>query len=138
MGGIATGVISHQKALEAREEYNVNPNRCLMCNTPLYVRPDGNLYQTKRKRYCSHACAAKNSNRVAPKRKPTNACFDCGAPISKNRTRCQPCAALKTKLLGTRTKREAGHRNIRTHANQVTRLLPNQCKVCGYSTYVEV
>lgn len=49
----------NRKTKEKIDEYNKNPNMCIYCNMPILATYDKRLFDIKRKKFCSHSCAAK-------------------------------------------------------------------------------
>lgn len=153
LGGKATGVISRRLAVEAKERYNSNPNHCITCNIPILAsdNPKIKLQQTQRKKHCSHSCAAKHRKGLTAPR----LCHHCNkTPVLKDRIVCDVCKILHTKpawfgILANLSKEsvfsrcknwQSARTVIRQHAAYIYALSnqPKICKVCGYSTHVEV
>lgn len=107
---------------------------------------------TKNPKFCSKSCAAKHNNglRTYKRRAKQYFCSSCNIKTSKNckTGKCRRCLSLYlidqfgTKRLSDFQSTAARHRYqlVRAHAHRVMRLtdIPKQCKICGYSTHVEL
>lgn len=152
LGGKIGGSVAHQKAIEARNIYNANPNCCLTCNSPITAPENRKLYETTSKKYCSHSCATKTTNRGRPshnKPKP-RVCAQCHSTYTNTKTHrslssCPDCFCklevkdmpLSEAIYHTHHKSSA-FALVRTRARGVIKKLGwNYCWVCGYSKHVE-
>lgn len=110
---------------------------------------------TSNPKFCSKSCAAKYNNSVKPKRALEGTCKGCSIAISTSRTYCNKClvtleiggkglSPLDNKTLAEAENRQGlkanRYRNVRDHAVRVIKKnkVHKVCKICGYSTYVEV
>ena len=55
IGAAKTALITAQKLLERKTQYDLNPTKCLQCQVPL-------VYSNRRNKFCSNSCAAIFSN----------------------------------------------------------------------------
>ena len=101
--------------------------------------------------YCSRTCAAKQNNRLYPKRKRKQVyrCSGCGTEISAGSNKCRACYGVTLRLdlqsltLGQLYQRRKGkharrnaHSAIRAWARKST--WAGSCFVCGYSKHTEI
>lgn len=150
MAGGAARAISQRK--EAIERYMKSPNLCEFCGSPILVRNHERVPEVRKKKYCSHSCAAKHNNlaqkgRSVPRANPT--CKVCHKPFRGRATGkiCEACRKLggvgsvsKGVMFQKRTNWQSARSSIQKHAKAVYRESgkPKVCLICGYSTYVEI
>jgi hypothetical protein len=137
LGGKARGLILKQQAIEARIQYNAVPKLCLHCRAPMLVSLDSHrsVFQTtKRRRFCSHSCAAAYSNaRRERKQKPQK--------LHLERIKFARLNTItKGELFAQSKSWQAARSTIQRHAVYVynTSNKPRACKVCSYSRHIEV
>lgn len=61
-GGQARALLQKEEAKQRIDKYNKNPHLCLYCKTPILAPYGKKLYETKRKKFCSHSCASRYKN----------------------------------------------------------------------------
>lgn len=148
-GGAARAVSQRREAIE---RYLKRPNLCEFCGLPILVRDHERVPEVRKKKYCSHSCAAKHSNlaqkgRSTPRAIPT--CKVCHKPFRGRATGkiCEECRKLggvgsvsKGVMFQKRTNWQSARSSIQKHAKAVYKEArkPKVCLICGYSTYVEV
>ena len=132
---------------------------CKYCNTPIKPRSKSNITENT---FCNHSCAAKYSNLVRSKPKNILSCLHCsketGKIIRKHVLLCSLCSAKYSLFLfGERTLQDLSNfyrkddkragsvshtiaTRVRVHARGLEkfRVRDKVCKICGYSTYIEV
>jgi hypothetical protein len=110
-------------------------------------------HRDKRRKFCSHSCAAKTNNRLHPKRERTIKCRGCSNLVLSGYTFCENCVKdckhlkygmkIEDRTLGEEMKLK-GFKGanrfsaIRNAARSVTSHLPRCCTVCKYGKHVEV
>lgn len=161
-GGIATAKLNRSAALA---RYYTNPNHCKHCNAMIRVAEKQRCKEVRRKKFCSHSCAAAfNTPRREPKGPRIIECERCAKPFAfvkkysgaTKRRFCDACykhAMIDTRghlpVNGTRTKGElfSSRRNwqsarstIRKHAAKTFYASgrPMTCEWCGYTHYIEI
>ena len=67
---------------ETEEDYNKNPKLCEYCGLPIEF--DKTAQNTRSKRFCSHSCSAKVSNKNRAKEKQ---CINCGKVLERSQTK---------------------------------------------------
>lgn len=144
---------------ESLRKYLENPNRCRECNKPILPQLSGRetkscaaLNEIKAKKFCNSSCSVIHHNRIRlqnpgvhilrndkPEKKQvwTISCSGCGTTVvsTTRKKRCEECAAEA--FLGNKTKAQVRRQSIQAHAQKSIRG-PRACRVCGYSTFVEV
>ncbi len=88
--------------LKSTEKYNLNPNFCKNCNCKIEIKSNERVYDIKKKKFCSHSCAASFNNKgICRNPKKLNIC-ECGSAKSKNSKICRQCYKniLLNKTLG--------------------------------------
>lgn len=68
--------------VETKEDYNRNPKLCEYCGKP--IKFDRTAQNTRNKKFCSHSCSAKISNKNRTKEKH---CLNCGGKLEKSQTK---------------------------------------------------
>ena len=68
--------------VETEEDYNRNPKLCEYCGKP--IKFDRTARNTRNKKFCSHSCSAKISNK---NRKKEKHCLNCGEKLEKSQTK---------------------------------------------------
>lgn len=132
-----------------RDQYNLNPNRCLECGKEILCIPGKNLTEVKSKKFCNNSCAAKYNN--ARKKKKAYFCKSCGAVIGygekyDRRKFCDKCNPSnvdwsKVTLRDIRSPRTyQANSRVRKLAQQIYAKSnrPKQCINCGYFTHYEI
>jgi hypothetical protein len=79
LGYLKTKQQHEARYIEIREKYTKDPKKCSLCHKPL-------PYKIRWNKFCSHSCAAKNSNKGVNRHKnlkPQNTCKNCGVPVKK-------------------------------------------------------
>jgi len=110
-------------------------------------------HRDKRRKFCSHSCAAKTNNRLHPKRERTIKCRGCSNLVLSDHIFCEECVKegkhlkmgirIEDRTLGEEMKLK-GFKGanrfsaIRNAARKVAKHLPQCCTVCGYKKHVEV
>lgn len=147
-GGRATAI---KLRAEALERYWRNPVICRQCQEPIAPREGQQPAQTRKKRYCSHACAAKYYNVKLVRTPPEEywfrgsppvprTCSDCSREfVGKKRKRCPSCHELARTLILRRTRGETNRMVISRHARSVLlQARPEKhCERCEYSLHVQ-
>lgn len=59
LGGKASGKRNRDAAVK---KYYENPHRCIKCNSVIEIRDGVKVFMSRRKKFCSHSCAAKYNN----------------------------------------------------------------------------
>ena len=112
---------------------------CFHCGKEIERREE-NL---KEKNYCSVSCANKSN----PKRKLTKQCEKCKTLIHKYKRLCSNCRknykkrnSIEDRKLGSfkHLKGALRYSQVREHAREKAKELPNICTKCGYDKHVEV
>ncbi len=146
--------------IQAIEKYMLQPNVCLECQKIILINDGDKIYQIKMKRFCNKSCAASyNNKRTKIKPSKTVNCKKCGELIFLKRengcgafikvTYCDNCLYLKKTTIERMTKKEMfdrsakyyiGRNAIRKNATVKyhKKNMPKICKICGYSTHIEV
>ena len=139
-GGAATAIVNREKAAK---DYVLSPALCLFCKSVIPVQ-DWKKYSTaRRQKYCSRTCAAKNNNRIAPKRsRRPRPCASCGVDVSAhrytNRKYCTKCWELQLLEFSRRTLREVTKTAVSENARTVMNDTVKACAYCGYDKHAEV
>ena len=103
--------------------------------------------ETKNPRFCSRTCAAKQNNRLVPKRRPEGKCFACGIPVPKRAKYCpehNPNKPLDTSRPIRAVEDGSDHSacrfaRLRQHARKLYHAArPKRCVRCGYDKHIEV
>jgi len=132
-----------KRRLESVKKYYKNPNYCLNCGNVIKVKKGRKLSETKRKKFCSHSCAASynNSNGVKPKY-----CKNCGKELSgKKRNNiycdgnCQREYKSKQYIKRWKTGKEDGAKG--KHGSRISNYIKNyllkkanyKCTRCGWA-----
>lgn len=164
-GGKAMALISRERAVKV---YLENPNRCRECDQKILPRDTEKISTLRRKRFCNHSCAAKNSNRLGgqgrrrgPMKMEFRKCEVCGEQYQPKRfpgggldtrKKCDDCKIhiipliKRTKsqhfdLSGTGIDNKAkGRATIGDHARRIFKESgkPEICIVCGYDKGIHV
>lgn len=124
---------------ESLKLYYENPNYCLQCGRVIEVADNQRLSDVRRKKFCSHSCAASFNNKKRIKHTDDKICPKCGGPKHKDSEICKVC---RKKLSGIENKTLGhfiiGHKylsskcqEIRAHARKVLEN-SNREKVCQY------
>ena len=124
---------------ESLKLYYKNPNHCLQCGKVIEVADNQRLSDVKRKKFCSHSCAASFNNKERVKHTEDKICPRCGGPKHKDSEVCKNCwkelNGIENKTLGYFVK---GHKylsskcqEIRAHARKVLENSDRE-KVCQY------
>jgi hypothetical protein len=125
IGGQIMAIKQREAALSS---YYNNPKICFFCGKVIQVKECESASETRRKNFCNHSCSANYYNRLKPK---------------KEKIVTQP----KLKLLETITKGELRNRYpayqsyrsaIQRDARKRCSHMEFKCKICGYSTHVDV
>ncbi len=138
----------HVQALNRRLAYNISPNHCLACHSPILspLNASGSVFQQIReKHFCNRSCAAKYNMGLAasPRHLPKiRICPICGKnytrPQSGSFNRYSTCLGVALTSLPTKTKSECRLQVIRAHARGIIRRLGKKsCQVCGYTHRVD-
>lgn len=116
----------HQRSLQ----YNKHPKSCAFCSSPL-------TYEKRRNKYCSHSCAAKNTNLGTRKNfNPENfiTCSSCGTEVhlkyKSSRKQCFVCSPKAGKALSS----EACSTPV-TLRRYLIRTRTHECSICFYSLW---
>lgn len=110
-------------------------NHCLFCKA-----------ETENPKYCSRSCAAKHTNVLFPKRKPSGNCRTCNKPISSNKNycskSCKPLSLVDHRLEDIIYKehhKSSAFALVRENARRVGRKIGFiKCINCGYDKHFEV
>lgn len=114
---------------------------CLYC---------GDKYESKnsKKSFCSQSCAVKFDEFIEPKNIKHKKCKDCSAKIVSSRTFCDDCfdrAADVRKRVDIAIGKfkelfpyPLWRRKVSNQGHKTAKLIPNECKYCGYDKHVEV
>ena len=124
---------------ESLKLYYENPNHCLQCGRVIKVAANQRLSDVKRKKFCSHSCAASFNNKGRIKHTDDKICPKCGGPKHKDSKICKVCrkklSGIENKTLGHFIR---GHKylsskcqEIRAHARKVLENSSRE-KVCQY------
>lgn len=110
---------------------------CLNCNK-----------KTKNPKFCSCSCSASHNNKLKPKRKLTNLCKKCKAPIHSEKTYCKECWGKNFNkditLKDASIRYKDGHRCnayglVRCRARTLAKKYGwNCCCICGYDKHIEI
>jgi hypothetical protein len=102
--------------------------------------------ETKNPKFCSRHCSTTYNNRLFPKVKPTNACRECGSPITVSKIWCPD--HVKDYLNTTKEEMyKGGNVNwggngayIRGHARRAFTASGREkkCYICSYSLHVDI
>jgi len=157
-GGKANAIIAKQQAQLRKEQYDLNPNLCLYCQSPILSCDTLKLNETKIKKFCNKSCAGKynNKDKIQTSKSFSLTCKICDIPIPKKRNYCIECrktrygATMKERsTLPTTTKKElflsrknwqSARSSIQQHARQIfiDSSSEKSCKICGYDRHYEV
>jgi hypothetical protein len=142
------------------DRYYKNPNLCDECGEVIQVLDGVKVAEIRRRKFCSHSCAAKKNN-LGKLRNPEGiggftenpelnlTCVWCGEPFSSkvSRKSCKHCYGVPNKSLTLTTKGElflkcknwqSARSTIQKHARQVLERKGVQgCSICGYHHHVE-
>lgn len=142
------------------DRYYENPNLCAGCGQVIPVTDGMKVAEVRRRKFCSHSCAAKKNN-LGKVRNPdgvggfikssslTLTCMWCGKEFTSKTPRksCEICYKVPNKGLSATTKGDlftrcknwqSARSTIQKHARQVlARRTDNGCSICGYSNHVE-
>ena len=138
-GGIA-------KAAKIRAAYNLNPNRCKMCEKPILCLAGSKLSDVRCKLFCNHKCAARFNNRGRKcKHAVQRTCRICNesfihAPPDNTKSTCSACCEKRRQEISSRTKgsfTKGNKRALRDSARSALKHLGKKCIVCGYDKFVE-
>ena len=143
--------ISREKALQ---KYYSNPNHCLACKNIIHIKNDERCVCARKKKFCSHTCAAIYNNRNR-KRKiyQHSLCQSCGVEV-KNKSNyvrkfCSICLkkyTLHGKDICGMSKKDLfskdyfiGRSTIQSHARRLYAKSekPKHCIICGYSKHFQ-
>jgi hypothetical protein len=155
-GGRASAIIQIANAKEKKRLYDLNPNFCLNCETPIYSSEQLKLRETLTRKFCSKSCAGTYNNVVrSSRREITNVdrasrnydtCPLCSASKRREAKVCRDCKnnawKLRTKgeLFSSRTNWQCARSTIQKRARVVylqTNRIP-ACAWCGYTHHVEI
>ena len=163
-GGRATAIKLRTQALQ---KYYQAPNHCQHCKEIIKVKDHEPVYEARRRKFCSHACASMFHNlkrRVPDRRVFTMQCQTCNQTLliesrcpasARRRKYCDKCRSLRfaarmaANPLSQRTKGElfsaarnwqSARSNIRKHAYSVYAQSGKsfKCVVCQYDKHVEI
>lgn len=131
LGGIAQGIKSRNNAIE---QYNLNPNFCIHCNSKIEVKEGQKVYEVKLKKFCNQSCSASFNNSVKPKRTKiikTSKRLPKGF-ITDERT--------KGELFAKASNWQAARSTIQKRARDIFIASDKlkACKECGYDKHYEV
>lgn len=157
-GGNVTAFRSRFKALK---QYYENPNYCKCCGEIICVDGNQKVSAVRIKKFCSHSCSAKYSNRNRTIN-TDKVCPDCGGVKKKESKTCWNCYLKKVQkvkidkitgkkeyFIATSTKEKVMNKHsnwwrsripIAKHARKVYKNSgkPFVCSVCGYTTHVQI
>lgn len=138
--------ISDTLIKKSRDKYYENPSYCIQCHKIIEIGNE-KPSQTKKKKFCSHSCAAIYNNRNRKKNHYTN-CIKCGKEFPKNGRKklCNECNSQiidwsNITLKEVKNKRSyQGHSRIRDLARKLyfNSNLPKKCLVCNYDFHIEI
>jgi hypothetical protein len=92
-----------EEAIQRKDKYNSEPNKCLCCSSPILAKCHKKLYDIKLKKFCSRSCSARYNNKIFPKRsiflgdgtyKLKGKCA-CGDKKDYKANYCQKCLVIK-------------------------------------------
>jgi hypothetical protein len=162
-GGRATAIKLRTQALQ---QYYQAPNHCQHCKEIIKVKDHEPVYEARRRKFCSHACASMFHNlkrRVPDRRVFTMQCQMCkqsslievACPADARRRKyCDKCRSLrfasrianplsqrtKGELFSARRSWQSARSAIRRHAYSTYAQSgkPFKCVVCQYDKHVEI
>ena len=100
------------------EEYNKNPRKCLLCNSPI---PYG---ESKHKKFCNRSCAAKYNNKL---KIDPGKCIKNGKEKSKNNKICECCG---TNYLGYTYQMYCSEKCYDNRPSKNNKVYKNTCQIC--------
>lgn len=125
LGGIASAKLQRKEALN---KYYSNPNHCLYCNKIIGVLDNQIVSQVKAKKFCNRSCSAKYNNKLRT--------FGKKPEIKKEHYTKKP---IKDYYYSPSRRGANKNSSINADARKIAKkyLIP-VCKICNYSTHVEV
>lgn len=118
--------IIEQQKQERIRLYNLNPKKCLSCNSNI-------SYERKRNKYCSHRCSASQTNKFRELDRARNECKICGIPVPvKSYKYCSAKCSTAGMWNETKSKIERGEK---TSVNSLRKYLDEtrerKCEICN-------
>lgn len=140
---IGAGKYNQELFEQRKNEYLVNPDKCLFCNTDM---PYISLAERKERKFCNRSCAAKfnNKNRLESNNfyqkgltKEAN-CFICSTKIiigrngSSKSAKCKSCKEYQKNIINTFKSEKIKLNKIKLQINRI-----KNCKICNtqFETY---
>ena len=128
------GKQEHEAAVAA---YLLNPARCRHCGKAILPKEAEKPGTVRRRRFCSHGCAAAHNNRLYPKRRPEGECDECGTPVKIGRKWC----SIKCKAADAlRRKQAAAKKDVtrivywrQQQKQKAVDYKGGKCQICGYN-----
>lgn len=155
----AGGRITAKKLRQtAVHDYYKDPNKCLECQNIIRIKSHQKVRDVRIKKFCDLSCSARHNNKNLKRRKPpiTGKCEMCGKVMHfRNRRRHRLCGAICRRELraqngiisltkGEHFKRVGNYTTARSsirrssYKTYMRSKRPRACKICGYSTHIEV
>lgn len=123
---------SIKRSTRSISNYNENPNYCMECGNIIPVGEATNACSVKKRKFCSHSCAASYNNKHFPKRKITRYCKKCGEAVQKKGVRyCDECKATKQDRIP--------FDDLKTDSSRKNRILEAhgyRCSMCGLTEWM--
>lgn len=108
--------------------------------------------ETENPKFCSKSCASSVNNRIPKRKRKIQYCRECKKELAKGRRKpiCTDCDIGTCEKLSCLTLGEArarytkkvspsyAHALVRHHCHMLHSHLKAKCRVCGYSTHVEL